>query len=210
VTRRPVAGCAVSGTHARSHYPLYVSYEDFSAGVDNVLLTASFDGGSTWSAPIQVNDNVSPVDEFQPNLTTASDGTISVAFYDRRLPCPAKGSAEATAAGIAFDLSAQNPGYTGPVPPFGASNYCVNASIQFYSPSLAPIGHNIRLTQSTWDPQLNAPHPGRAGGEETFIGDYFGNTTVGTTDITTFVSTFDDGTNPFNRQQQVVAKLAIP
>jgi hypothetical protein len=194
----------------QGHYPLYVSYEDFSAGVDNVLLTASFDGGSTWSAPIQVNDNVSPVDEFQPNLTTASDGTISVAFYDRRLACPAKGSAEAGAAGIAFDGSAQNPGYTGPVPPFGATNYCVNASIQFYTPSLAPIGHNIRLTQSTWDPQLNAPHPGRARGEETFIGDYFGNTTVGTTDITTFVSTFNDGTNPFNRQQQVVTQLTIP
>jgi hypothetical protein len=200
------------GNHldTQGSYPLYVSYEDFSAGVDNVLLTASFDGGSTWSAPIQVNDNVSPVDEFQPNLTTASDGTVSVAFYDRRLACPAQGSADAAGAGIALDGSAQNPGYTGPVPPFGAVNYCVNASIQFYSPSLTPIGHNIRLTRSTWDPQLNAPHPGSPAGEETFIGDYFGNTTVATTDITTFVSTFNDGTNPFNRQQQVVAKLAIP
>jgi hypothetical protein len=28
-------------------------------------------------------------------------------------------------------------------------------------------------------------------------------------DITTFVSTVDDGTNPFNRQQQVVAMLPI-
>jgi hypothetical protein len=200
------------GNHldTQGRYPLYVSYEDFSAGVDNVLLTASFDGGSTWSAPIQVNDNTSPVDEFQPNLTTASDGTVSVDFYDRRLACPAGGTAAAARAGIALDQSAQNPGYTGPVPPFGATNYCVNASIQFYSPSLAPIGHNIRLTQDTWDPQLNAAHPGSPGGEETFIGDYFGNTTVGTTDITTFVSTVNDGTNPFNRQQQVVARLPIP
>jgi hypothetical protein len=191
-------------------YPLYVAYEDFSAGVDNVLLTASFDGGSSWSAPIQVNDNVSPVDEFQPNLTTAADGTISVAFYDRRLACPTQGTAEAAGAGIALDRAAQNPGFTGPVPPYGATNYCVNASIQFYSPSLAPTGHNVRLTQHTWDPQLNSAHPGSAGGEETFIGDYYGNTTVGTTDVTTFVSTFDDGSNPDHLQQQVIAQLTIP
>src|SRR5215472_8106139 len=195
---------------AQGHYPLYVAYEDFSAGVDNVLLTASFDGGSSWSAPIQVNDNVSPVDEFQPNLTTASNGTISVAFYDRRLACPAQGTAEAAGAGIALDQASQNPGYTGPVPPYGATNYCVNASIQFYSASLGPIGHNVRLTQHTWDPQLRAAHPGRPGGEESFIGDYYGNTTVGTTDVTTFVSTFDDGTNPDHDQQQVVAQLTIP
>jgi hypothetical protein len=41
-------------------------------------------------------------------------------------------------------------------------------------------------------------------------GDYFGDTTMGTTDITTFVSTVNGGTIPFNRQQQVVARLPIP
>jgi hypothetical protein len=191
-------------------YPLYVAYEDYSAGVGNVLLTASYDGGSTWSGPIQVNDNSSRVDEFQPNLTTASDGKISVAFYDRRLACPLSG----TAAGINLDLSAQKPGYAGPVPPYGATNYCVNASIQFYGPTLTPLGNNIRLTQQTWDPQLNSPHPGRPGGVETFIGDYFGNITVdtaiGPVDVTTFVSTYNDGSNPDNRQQQVIAQIAIP
>jgi hypothetical protein len=200
------------GNHLDSQgaYPLYVAYEDFSAGVDNVLLTASYDGGATWSTPIQVNDNATPVDEFQPNLTVAADGTVSVNFYDRRLACPAIGTTEATAAGIALDMAAQNPGYTGPVPPSGASNYCVNASIQFYGPDLTPIGHNIRLTQHTWDPQLNAPHPGRPGGEETFIGDYFGNITSGSTDYSTFTSTFNDGSNPSNQQQQVVATIAVP
>jgi hypothetical protein len=196
------------GNHldVQGSYPLYVAYEDYSAGVGNVLLTASYDGGSTWSGPIQVNDNASPVDEFQPNLTTASDGKVSVAFYDRRLACPLSG----TAAGINLDLSAQKPGYTGPVPPYGATNYCVNASIQFYGPTLTPLGNNIRLTQQSWDPQLNSPHPGRPGGVETFIGDYFGNITVGSDDVTTFVSTYNDGTNPDNRQQQVIARIAIP
>jgi hypothetical protein len=198
----------VGSTLVNGHYPLYVSWEDFSAGVGNVILSASFDGGETWSSPIQVNDNASLVDEFQPNLTVAADGTVSNAFYDRRLPCPAAGSAEAAGAGLAFDQI--NPNYSGSLPPYGASNYCVNASVQFYMPTLAPIGHNVRLTQHTWDPQLNAPHPGSATGKETFIGDYFGNTTGGSTNFFSFVSTFNYGSNPFNRQQQVVAELAIP
>ena len=190
------------------HDPLYVSWEDGSAGVVNVILSASYDEGATWTAPIQVNDNAAAVDEFQPNLTASADGTLSVAFYDRRLSCPAAGTAEAAGAGIALDQT--NPAYAGSLPPYGASNYCVNASVQLYDHNLRPYGHNIRLTQHTWDPQLNAPR--RFGGSDitTFIGDYFGNTTSGTTNISSFVSTFNDGSNPFNRQQQVVAKLALP
>jgi hypothetical protein len=189
-------------------YPLYVSWEDFSAGVGNVILSASFDGGLTWSTPIQANDNASAIDAFQPNLTVAADGTVSNAFYDRRLVCPAAGTAEAAAAGIALDQI--NPNYSGTLPPYGASNYCINASVQYYTPQLAPIGNNIRLTQHTWDPQLNAPHPGSATGLQTFIGDYFGNITGGSTNWFSFVSTYDDGSNPSHRQQQVVARLAIP
>jgi hypothetical protein len=34
-----------------------VAYEDFSAGVGNVMLTAPYDGGASWTTPIQVNDN---------------------------------------------------------------------------------------------------------------------------------------------------------
>jgi len=202
------------GNHldAQGHFPLYVSYEDFSAGVGNVMLTASYDGGATWTTPIQVNDNASPADEFQPNLTVAADGTVSVNFYDRRLACPAAGTTAAAGAGLALDQV--NPNYTGSLPPYGAANYCVNASIQFYDPALHPLGHNIRLTQHTWDPQLNAPHTGSATGERTFIGDYFGNTTgpsaTGTLDYSTFVSTYDDGTNPAHYQQQIVATVAVP
>jgi hypothetical protein len=198
------------GNHLDSHgsYPLYIAYEDFSAGVDNVLLTISNDGGVTWQTPIQVNDNAGAVDEFQPNLAVASDGTVSVNFYDRRLSCPVSGSAAAARAGLALDTV--NPHYSGSLPPYGATNYCVNASIQFYDARLSPIGNNIRLTQDTWDPQLNSPHPDSPSGEATFIGDYFGNITDGTTDFSTFVSTVDTGSNPNHYQQQVVAALPIP
>ena len=158
----------------------------------------------------QVNDNISAVDEFQPNATVAADGTVSVNFYDRRLACPGAGTAEATGAGIALDTAGQNPSYTGALPPFSASNYCVNASIQFYSATLTPLGHNIRLTEHTWDPQLNAPHTSSPSGTSTFIGDYFGNITSGATDLSTFTSTYNSGGNPAYRQQQVVATVAIP
>ena len=189
------------GNHldAQGQYPLYVSYEDYSAGVGNVLLTASYDGGVTWSSPIQVNDNRSAVDEFQPNLSVAANGTVSDAFYDRRLPCPTAGSSEGAGAGISLDPGAS-----------GALNYCINASVQFDAANLSPIGNNVRLTTHTWDPQLNAPHTGSPTGSSTFIGDYFGNDASGPADVFTFVSTYNDGTNTSNQQQQVVAKVATP
>jgi len=183
-----------------------------SAFVDNVLLTASYDGGATWTSPIQVNDNASPADEFQPNLTVAPDGTVSVNFYDRRLACPSAGTTQATAAGLALDTV--NPNYTGSMPPYGAADYCVNASIQFYTPQLAPIGHNIRISQNTYDPELNSPHVDCATCETTFLGDYFGNTVgtepSGAVDYSSFVSTYDDGTNPAHYQQQIVSAVAVP
>ena len=199
---------AVGTQKIGDRYPLYVSWEDYSAGVVNILISASYDDGATWSAPIQVNDNATPVDEFQPNLDVAANGTVSVAFYDRRLACPAAGTAEATAAGIALDT--ENANYSGALPPYGATNYCVNASIQFYTPGLAPKGGNIRLTQHTWDPQLHAPHTSCPTCLNTFIGDYFGITSAGGKSYTTSVTTYNDGTNASHYQQQVIAILAIP
>jgi hypothetical protein len=191
------------------HYPLYVSWEDHSSGFNNIILSGSFNGGLTWSNPIQVNDNANPnIDAIQPNLTAAANGTISVAFYDRRLSCPNAGTTEAAGAGLALDQV--NDRYSGSLPPYGAVNYCVNSTIQFYRASLNPVGHNIRISQHTWDPQLNEPKPSGIGSDEGFIGDYYGNITSGSVDLTTSVSTYDDGTNPNHYQQQVVASVAIP
>jgi hypothetical protein len=192
---------AVGLTPVSGRYPLYIAYEDYATGFGNVLLTASYDDGATWSAPVRVNDNANPVDEFQPNLAAAPDGTVSVNFYDRRLPCPAAGTAEAAGAGLALDTAA----------PYDATNYCVNASVQFYSATLRPLGHNVRISEHTFDPQLDAPHTSCATCSTTFIGDYFGNV-VGPsgTDYATFVSTFDDGTNPGHHQQQIVSTVAVP
>jgi hypothetical protein len=142
-----------------------------------VWLTASYDDGLTWSSPLRVNDNPAPADAFQPTVTTAPSGTVGVTFYDRRLACPTRGT-EATAAGIALDQT--NPNYAA-TPPYGATNYCVNASVQFYSAELVPMGHNIRLSAHTCDPRLNAPHTSCPTCTTTFIGGYFGFDTAGTT-----------------------------
>jgi hypothetical protein len=200
------------GTHLSSqgHYPLYLAYETKSTGFGNILLTASYDQGKTWSFPIQVNDNaIASTDEFQPNLAVAANGTVSVNFYDRRLACPVAGSSEAVAAGLALDR--QSPTYGGTLPPYGVANYCINSSVQFYSASLAPVGHNIKLTQHNWDPQLNAPDRSCPCNQaDTFLGDYFGNDFGGTVDYATFVSTYDDGTNPQHYQQQIFAAIQTP
>jgi len=190
---------AVGTKLVKGHYPLYIAFNEEDGTVANSYITASYDGGGTWSPPTLINDNVSAADEFQPNLTVAANGTVSVNFYDRRLACPT--GSEASAAGLALD----------PKNPVNASNYCINTSIQFYTPQLAPKGNNIRLTLHSWDPQLNAPFRFCVcSPNATFIGDYFGNITAGSFDYTTTVSTFNDGTNPAHYQQQLVARVSIP
>ncbi len=198
---------AVGPNKVGDFYPLYVSYEDGSSGLSTIYLTASYDGGQTWTAPIRVNDNAGPTEAMQPNLAVAPNGTVTLAFYDRRLPCPSEGSAEAAGSGIAFDPgTAASPGT-----PWGRSNYCVNSAVQFYRPNLTPIGHNVRLSAHTWDPQLSALHPGCICTSGTFIGDYFGVDSGGGYTYTTSVSTFNDaGENPSFHQQQIVARIATP
>jgi len=211
--REGIVNTFAVGTHqVGDAYPLYVSYEDSSTGLSNVYLTASYDAGASWTQPIQVNDNPQGTEALQPNLDVAPSGTVGVAFYDRRLRCPDAGTAEALRAGLQYD-----PGTSAsPGTPYGRANYCVNTAIQFYRPDLRQanpaIGHNIRISAHTWDPQLNAPHPGCICSSGTFIGDYFGviSSSNGTT-YTTSVSTFDySGENPTFYQQQLVASVATP
>jgi hypothetical protein len=184
------------------HYPLYVTYENEDpSGLSNVYVTGSFDAGATWTVPMRVNDNAGPTEALQPNVNVAPNGAVTIAFYDRRLPCPARGGRDYVASGVAFD----------PLVPDGRANYCVNTAIQFYSPTLAPLGMNVRLSQHTWDPQLNAPKRFSIAGATTFLGDYFGVDSGGGFTYTTSISTFDyAGENPNHYQQQIVARIATP
>ncbi len=183
------------------HYPLYLVYENGLNGPVRLFLTASFDGGIHWRKPMVVNDNRSGAEALQPGIAVAPNGTVVVAFYDRRLQCPTRGSAEAAAAGISFDF----------VVAFGRTNYCINTAVQLYRADLKPIGHNIRMSAHTWDPQLNAARYSCICIPSSFIGDYFGVDARGGYVYTSSVSTYDEnGRNPLFDQQQDVAKLKIP
>lgn len=182
-------------------YPLYAAYEDATFGGTDLFLRASFDGGRRWSRAVQVNDSSSDGDALQPSVVVAPTGTVAVAFYDRRLPCPAGGTPEATAAGLLFD----------PRSPFSRTNYCINTAIQFYRAKLRPVGHNIRLSEHTWDPQLSAPRWDCICSNATFIGDYFGIDARGGFTYTASVETFNaTGENPGYHQQQLVSKIRTP
>ena len=178
------------------HACAFVAYENEDpGGFSRVNVTGSLDGGATWSTPIRVNDGSDDVEALQPRVEVAPSGTVAVVFYERRLACPAD-----PVSGVQFD----------PLAPAGKRNVCVNAAIQFYAPALTLLGHNIRLSRFTWDPQLNAPKRTCVCGSSTFLGDYFGLDFGGGYAYTSSVSTYDYGNNPSFYQQQIVARVALP
>jgi BNR repeat-like domain len=193
---------AVGPRRVGKFFPLYLAYENGPNGPVRIYVTASFDNGRHWRKPIIVNDNRNGGEALQPGLAVSPSGTVVVSFYDRRLRCAAHGSAEATGAGLGFD----------PLAPFDKVNFCVNTAVQLYRPGLRPIGHNIRMSPHTWDPQLSAPrflcicNP-----RATFIGDYFGVDALGGFAYTSSVTTYNEnGENPLFHQQQLVSKLQVP
>ena len=193
---------AVGTQEVNGHYPLYFAYENAPRGPVEIFVKASFDGGRHWRAPIRVNDNTGTAPEaLQPGLAVAPNGTVAVTFYDRRLACPGRGTAEAAGAGLQFD----------PRSPYGRVNYCINTAMQLYRPNLRPLGHNIRMSPHTWDPQLSAARYSCICSPGSFIGDYFGIDARGGFVYTSSVTTYNEGgANPLFHQQQLVSKLRIP
>ncbi len=80
---------------------LYAVWQDarFSGfQIDEVAFALSTDGGSTWSAPIKINQTPTGIrlgdrQAFTPTVKVAADGTIGVTYYDFRnnTPCPIVG-----------------------------------------------------------------------------------------------------------------------
>jgi hypothetical protein len=169
---------------------LLLAYQDFNlegTGTTDIFAMISHNGGLTWSAPILVNDdpNTGATDQFQPAIAASANGRIAVAFYDRRLPCPTN------------DPNIM-PSH------FGATNFCVNTSVQFYDSDLNPIGHNMRASARTWDPEQQRVFTRSGRG---FIGDYFGLALSDTKTFVLNVSTADLGANPAHFQQQILQTL---
>jgi hypothetical protein len=76
------AAAAPSGALYVAHAAERDRHPDGSVDAD-IWLARSLDEGTTWSESERVND-VRSGDRFMPALTVLGDGTIGVAFYDRR------------------------------------------------------------------------------------------------------------------------------
>lgn len=67
---------------------IYVAWENMGAGTPTVLFMRSTDNGTTWSAPLKVNDGDGKRDwdfpETFPAMGVAPNGRIDVAWYDYR------------------------------------------------------------------------------------------------------------------------------
>jgi hypothetical protein len=141
-------------------------------------------------------------------VAAGPNGAVAVAFYDRRLACPANDPSVLPA-----DI--------------GKTNFCIDTSLQAYKDSgtaagAVAVGGNVRISQYTWDPQ----QPGQTVGGLTqlpcadancnvgFIGDYFGLAISADNIYGLFVSTHyaatgvtADGGGPVYYQQQVLATV---
>jgi hypothetical protein len=76
---------------------LYVTYPDYNPaplpgdedGLQaDIKLTKSLDGGTTWSAPAKVNQDVTNADQFQQYIRVTPGGQLNVSFFDRRFDRP--------------------------------------------------------------------------------------------------------------------------
>jgi len=94
---------AVDNSGGKTDGALYVTWEDgrFNARLDvespfglyrnaNVLITRSFDGGTSWSSPVRVDNgalqqrNGFGIDHFEPAAAVDSTGALAACWYDRR------------------------------------------------------------------------------------------------------------------------------
>ncbi len=65
---------------------LYLVWANKGSGDDkaDILLSKSTDGGATWSAPVRVNDDFTPNDQWFPWITVSPYGRLTIVFYDSR------------------------------------------------------------------------------------------------------------------------------
>ena len=146
----------------RASGAIYVVWQDASfSGVDEVALSRSSDGGSTWSVPIKVNQtprSSTPGNQqgFVPQVHVAADGTVAVTYYD-------------------FRNNDASPG----VP---TDYWIVHCHAACSSP--ASWGDEARLNASSFDIEQA---PAARGPFGYFLGDYEGLTSVGNFFVPVFI-----------------------
>lgn len=77
---------ATSPNDANNLYIVYAADPDgpFLSDEASIFLIKSTDKGQNWSSPLQVNDDQTKTDQILPWIDVKPDGTIDVAWYDRR------------------------------------------------------------------------------------------------------------------------------
>jgi hypothetical protein len=148
---------------------LYAVWEDgrFSNfQYNNIAFSMSADGGSTWSAPIRVNQtplNIPSLDRqaFFPSIAVTTNGTIGVSYYDFRFNDP-------------------NPGLP-------TDRWLVQCTPSSNNPASNPAcwGNEVRLTDTSFNLEAVVPH-GPNG--DIFLGDYFGLAAAGDDFVATFTA----------------------
>jgi len=63
---------------------LYVVWHDSRAGNPDIYIAQSSDGGQTWGANLQINDNTTMTNQLIPSITVDISGTLHVAWEDYR------------------------------------------------------------------------------------------------------------------------------
>jgi hypothetical protein len=78
--------CGADTSSGANRGRLYCAWMDqVASGRTNIYLSYSDDGGSTWSAPSQVNDGPVTADHFNHWLSVDPvDGSVNVSYYDTR------------------------------------------------------------------------------------------------------------------------------
>ena len=77
---------AVDRSGGLFHGHIYVVWANKGAGSDlaDIHMSKSTNGGTTWSAPIRVNNDNTTYDQWMPWITVSPLGRITVTFYDSR------------------------------------------------------------------------------------------------------------------------------
>ena len=118
---------------------LYLTYADYNPaplpgdedGMQaDIKLTASRDGGTTWSAPERVNRDRTNADQFQQYVRATPGGQLNVSFFDRRL-----------------DL---------PEPPNHPGNFFIDTWLARSSDEGASWSET-RVSHDSWNPSINPP-----------------------------------------------------
>jgi len=172
---------------------LLAAWADYRHGDADIFAVRSLDGGRSWSAAQRVNDDPvgNGVDQIQPQVAIAPNGRMSIAWHDRRLPCP--------------DLPFI------PDDHVGRENFCLETFMARSYDAGLTWQPNIRAGAQAWDWSQSLPIVSRGTTPPTgFVGDYIGLAATDAADYPFWPATADLGANPDRSQEVFVGIVPAP